>query len=280
MKVSARNRLDGTVSAINPGPVNTEVALNLGGHDKLVAVVTSESAKQMGLAVGKRAIGLVKAPSVTIVTDAANYRFSARNQFAGEVTRVEKGALNSEIAIRLPGGTMISAVVTNEAVSELQLASGKPAPADSQRPPEADRTRGTMASHERLIAHRLYSEANQRPHATPHGAAEKGSEHPRMRATRRRIDGAGRRTARCTHSTENRPCTGADDHPDEHRMAIGAGCRDSLSRLSRIRACGCLERKPSDGARSSIANGVFRGEGSRLADETDQQQSDNQCAHA
>jgi molybdate transport system regulatory protein len=129
MKVSARNKLEGTISTVNPGPVNTEVVLDLGGNDKLVAVVTSESAKRMGLAVGKRAIGLVKAPSVTIVTDAANYRFSARNQYAGEVTRVEKGAVNSEIAIRLAGGTVISAVVTNEAVSELQLASGKPATA-------------------------------------------------------------------------------------------------------------------------------------------------------
>jgi len=129
MKVSARNRLEGTISAVNPGAVNTEVVLDLGGSDKLVAVVTSESAKRMGLTAGKRAIGLVKAPSVTIVTDAANYRFSARNQYAGEVTRVEKGAVNSEVAIRLPGGTVISAVVTNEAVSELQLAAGKAATA-------------------------------------------------------------------------------------------------------------------------------------------------------
>jgi molybdate transport system regulatory protein len=129
MKVSARNRLEGTISTVNPGPVNTEVVLDLGGSDRLVAVVTSESAKKLGLTVGKRAVGIVKAPSVTIVTDAANYRFSARNQFTGEVSRVEKGAVNSEVAIRLPGGAVIWAVVTNDAVSELQLASGKPATA-------------------------------------------------------------------------------------------------------------------------------------------------------
>jgi molybdate transport system regulatory protein len=129
MKVSARNRLEGAISAVTPGPVSTEVVLDLGGNDRLVAVVTSESAKKLGLTVGKRAMGIVKAPSVTIVTDAANYRFSARNQFAGEVTRVDKGAVNSEVAIRLSGGTTISAVVTNEAVAELQLAPGKPATA-------------------------------------------------------------------------------------------------------------------------------------------------------
>ena len=129
MKVSARNKLEGTVSAVNAGPVSTEIVLDLAGGDKLVAVVTSESAKRLGLAAGKKAVGLVKAPSVTLVTDAGNYRFSARNQYAGKVSQLVKGAVNSEVSIKLPGGTVISAIVTNEAVEELQLASGKSATA-------------------------------------------------------------------------------------------------------------------------------------------------------
>jgi molybdate transport system regulatory protein len=74
-------------------------------------------------------VGLVKAPSVTVLTDAAKYRFSARNQFSGEVTQLVKGGVNSEVTIRLPSGSVVSAVVTNEAAAELQLASGKPATA-------------------------------------------------------------------------------------------------------------------------------------------------------
>ena len=127
MKVSARNKLEGTISAVNAGPVSTEIVLDLAGGDKLVAVVTSESAKRLGLAAGKKAVGLVKAPSVTLVTDAGNYRFSARNQYTGKVSQLVKGAVNSEVSIKLPGGTVISAIVTNEAVEELQLASGKSA---------------------------------------------------------------------------------------------------------------------------------------------------------
>ena len=129
MNVSARNKLEGTISAVNPGPVNTEVILDLAGGDTLVAVVTTESAKKLGLNPGKRAVGLVKAPSVTVVTNGAGYAFSARNQFAGTVAHVIKGAVNSEVAIRLSGGSMISAVVTNEAVEELQLATGQSATA-------------------------------------------------------------------------------------------------------------------------------------------------------
>src|SRR5262245_6986424 len=127
MKISARNKFEGTISAVNAGPISTEVVLDVAGGDKLVAVVTSESAKRLGLAAGKRAAGFVKAPSVTLVTDSGNYRFSARNQFDGQVAELVKGAVNSEVTIRLAGGTVISAVVTNEAVSDLQLASGKPA---------------------------------------------------------------------------------------------------------------------------------------------------------
>lgn len=129
MNASARNKLEGTIKSIHPGPVSTEVVLDLSGGDTLVAVVTTESAQALKLAAGTRAVGLVKAPSVIIVTDAGQYRFSARNQFAGVVAQVTKGAVNSEIAIRLSGGTIISAVVTNDAVTELQLAAGRSATA-------------------------------------------------------------------------------------------------------------------------------------------------------
>lgn len=129
MKISARNKLEGTISAVNAGPVNTEVMLDLAGGDKLVAIITSDSAKRLALAKGKKAVGLVKASLVTVLTDAGNYRFSARNQLAGQVTELTKGAVNSEVAIRLAGGTVISAVITNDAVSELQLAAGKQATA-------------------------------------------------------------------------------------------------------------------------------------------------------
>ena len=125
MKISARNKFEGTISAVNAGPVSTEVVLDLTGGEKLVAVVTSSSAKDLGLAKGKKAIGLVKAPSVTVVTDAGNYRFSARNQYKGEVTQVIKGGVNSEVVIRGPGGNTVSAIVTNEAAAELGLAAGK-----------------------------------------------------------------------------------------------------------------------------------------------------------
>ncbi len=66
VKFSARNRVQGTVTAIEPGAVNTEVVLGLPGGGALTAIVTNHSATSLGLAVGKPATGLFKASSVIL----------------------------------------------------------------------------------------------------------------------------------------------------------------------------------------------------------------------
>ena len=49
---------------------------------------------------------------------------SARNHFAGQVTRIEPGAVNDEVELRLSGGDRIVAIVTRESVERLGLAIG------------------------------------------------------------------------------------------------------------------------------------------------------------
>ncbi len=67
-KVSARNRLHGTVCAVAPGAVNSEVTLELdgGGGVRIVAIVTEASARALGLAPGVEATALVKASDVIL----------------------------------------------------------------------------------------------------------------------------------------------------------------------------------------------------------------------
>lgn len=68
-RVSARNRFHGVVQAIQPGPVNTEVTLDLpGGHHVLTAVVTDASVQRLGLAVGQPVTAVFKASSVFLVS--------------------------------------------------------------------------------------------------------------------------------------------------------------------------------------------------------------------
>lgn len=129
MNVSARNVFKGKITALVDGAVNAEVELTLPGGDKIVAIVTEGSVKSLGLAVGKEAVAYVKAPSVMLLAGPANVKFSARNQLTGVVSQVTKGAVNSEVAISLAGGTIVHAVVTNEAVLELGLKAGSAASA-------------------------------------------------------------------------------------------------------------------------------------------------------
>jgi molybdate transport system regulatory protein len=124
MKVSARNVFKGTITDLINGTVNAEVELTTPGGDKIVAIVTEASVESLALAVGKEAIAYVKAPWVIVLTGKPEVKFSARNQLAGQVSKVQKGAVNSEVAITLLGGATVYSVLTNEAVLELGLKEG------------------------------------------------------------------------------------------------------------------------------------------------------------
>lgn len=69
-KLSARNQLPGTVSAVTPGAVNAEVTLDLDGGGSLTAIVTQGSVKSLGLVPGSRATAFFKASSVILATTA------------------------------------------------------------------------------------------------------------------------------------------------------------------------------------------------------------------
>lgn len=124
MKVSARNVFKGQVSQVQEGAVNAEVLLTLPGGERLVAVVTLESVRNLGIAVGKEAIALIKAPWVMLMTESSDIRLSARNCLAGKVLTVNDGAVNAEVVIELAGGSKVYSIVTRDAVAELGLAPG------------------------------------------------------------------------------------------------------------------------------------------------------------
>ncbi|MBK5094262.1 MAG: TOBE domain-containing protein [Deltaproteobacteria bacterium] len=51
-------------------------------------------------------------------------RVSARNVFVGIVKRVRKGAVNAEVTLALPGGDIVTSVITRESVDDLGLKKG------------------------------------------------------------------------------------------------------------------------------------------------------------
>jgi molybdopterin-binding protein len=54
-------------------------------------------------------------------------KLSARNILKGKVIKIDRGAVNSEISLELPGGSQIVSVITNTSVDHLDLKTGKEA---------------------------------------------------------------------------------------------------------------------------------------------------------
>ncbi len=129
MQVSARNTFCGTVCAVRSGAVNDEIEIVLPGGEKIVAVITRESTKKLGLAEGKEVYAIIKASLVIVMTDADEYMLSTRNQFTGRVKKLTRGFVNSEVVIELPSGLELTGIISLDGVNRLRLEQGATATA-------------------------------------------------------------------------------------------------------------------------------------------------------
>jgi molybdopterin-binding protein len=129
MKISARNQLQGTVTQISKGAVNSEVAIALPGGTALVAIITNESVSNLGLKEGVRATAIIKASDVMLGASFENARISARNVLIGKVTKVETGAVNSEVILSLDNGVELVSIITKASAQHLSLKPGEKAAA-------------------------------------------------------------------------------------------------------------------------------------------------------
>ncbi|MFD1883005.1 TOBE domain-containing protein [Paracoccus pacificus] len=68
MKISARNRIKGTVASITRGAVTSHVVLDVGGTP-ITAAITNEAVDELALKQGETAYAVVKASDVMIGKD-------------------------------------------------------------------------------------------------------------------------------------------------------------------------------------------------------------------
>ena len=125
MKLSARNQFPGVVCKVTEGAVNGLVVIDVNGTP-VSATISMSAIKELGLEVGKKACAVIKATEV-MVGLGKSLPLSARNQFAGKVVAVEKGAVNSIVKMEVLGGMTLSSTISNSAVEELGLEAGKEA---------------------------------------------------------------------------------------------------------------------------------------------------------
>ena len=125
MKLSARNQFPGVICKVTEGAVNGIVVIDVNGTP-VSATISMSAIKELGLEVGKKACAVIKATEVMIGLG-KSLPLSARNQFAGKVVAVEKGAVNSIVKMEVLGGLTLSSTISNSAVEELGLEAGKEA---------------------------------------------------------------------------------------------------------------------------------------------------------
>jgi molybdopterin-binding protein len=68
MRLSARNKLPGQVTNITEGPATANVELDVNGL-RVVASITVEAARELGLEPGKAVTAIVKASDVILAVD-------------------------------------------------------------------------------------------------------------------------------------------------------------------------------------------------------------------
>jgi molybdate transport system regulatory protein len=66
MRLSARNQLTGTVSAIEVGAVMTIVVIALDGGQQVTSSVTKQAVEELGLQVGSPVVAVIKSTEVMI----------------------------------------------------------------------------------------------------------------------------------------------------------------------------------------------------------------------
>jgi molybdate transport system regulatory protein len=124
MRTSARNQLLGTLIALRKDEVSAEAVLSLDDRTRVVAIVTRDSAEALGLRPGMEVHALVKASSVLLSTD-PGLKTSARNQIWGQVSRIHEGPVDAEVTLILPGGRILTAMITPAGLGKLDLLPGR-----------------------------------------------------------------------------------------------------------------------------------------------------------
>jgi molybdate transport system regulatory protein len=124
VKTSARNQFAGIIEKIIHGPVSAEVVLRISDKDTITAVITNESARELNLKKGGKAMALIKAPAVILMVDDEKTKTSAMNRLCGTVAGIVTGAVNDEVKIRLSGNKTVVATITKQSAEDMKLAKG------------------------------------------------------------------------------------------------------------------------------------------------------------
>ncbi|MCK9374324.1 MAG: TOBE domain-containing protein [Sulfuricurvum sp.] len=120
LTTSARNQLPATVRNIETNGLHCTLTLALSGSDILRSTITAKSVENMGLSIGCDAYAIIKSSDISIVSSPPSAD-TADNLLSGTIESLESSGENTEIALRLQGGTLLIALEKHDALQKLQI---------------------------------------------------------------------------------------------------------------------------------------------------------------
>jgi len=125
MMISARNQIDAEIVSVRRDGVNALLGFKTAQGTQMSASITVDASDALSVKEGDGVIAFFNASHVLVATGWA-IPISARNRIDGVIETVNRGVVNAEVRIRIGGGDRISATVTDDAVSNLDLQPGMP----------------------------------------------------------------------------------------------------------------------------------------------------------
>jgi len=119
--LSARNKIRGIVSDVRCEGVMGIVKVAV-GDNKITAVITADSVRDLKIETGKKVVAVIKATEVMVAN--TPQKLSARNQLSGMISSVSKDDLMAIVKLDITEDTGITAIISKEAAEQLQLTPG------------------------------------------------------------------------------------------------------------------------------------------------------------
>ncbi|MBI9091930.1 MAG: TOBE domain-containing protein [Desulfobacterium sp.] len=123
-RTSARNAFFGKIKTILGGDIQARVDLTTMDGHSITTVITNDSVERLGLQPGGLVMAEVKAPWVLLQKGDLEPECSAENRFKGVITRIARGSINTEYAVRISDGTQLCAIVSTTNQERFQLEEG------------------------------------------------------------------------------------------------------------------------------------------------------------
>lgn len=122
LKSSADNSFNGTVSNITEGAVYSMVEVECSSF-KIMASISKSSIERMTLAAGDKVSALINSNQLILSLD-DTVKLSCSNKFTGFVNSVKKGAVSSEVFIKLDDNNKLCVMVTNDSIDCMNISYG------------------------------------------------------------------------------------------------------------------------------------------------------------